>query len=107
MTAVPSPSTEAGARRALVLHDRRLVVDLIELTLNRGLFVVSAATSLAEAEDILGGALVVDAVDRVHPIGLLGCPVARRPDRHPLPDGEADQRDGDQDGRRASAKRGA
>jgi len=35
------------------LHDRQLVVDLIELTLNHGLFVVSAATSLAEAEEIL------------------------------------------------------
>jgi len=41
------------ARRALVLHDRQLVVDLIELTLNHGLFVVRAATTLAEAEAIL------------------------------------------------------
>ena len=41
------------ARRALVLHDRQLVVDLIELTLNHGLFVVRAARSLAEAEAIL------------------------------------------------------
>ena len=41
------------ARRALVLHDRALVVDLIELTLNHGMFVVRAATSLAEAEAIL------------------------------------------------------
>jgi DNA-binding response OmpR family regulator len=41
------------ARRALVLHDRQLVVDLIELTLNHGLFVVRAARSLAEAETIL------------------------------------------------------
>ena len=41
------------ARRALVLHDRPLVVDLIELTLNHGLFVVRAARSLAEAEAIL------------------------------------------------------
>ena len=41
------------ARRALVLHDRSLVVDLIELTLNHGLFVVRPATSLAEAEAIL------------------------------------------------------
>ena len=44
---------EAEARRALVLHDRSLVVDLIELTLNHGLFVVRAATSLAEADAIL------------------------------------------------------
>jgi DNA-binding response OmpR family regulator len=41
------------ARRALVLHDRALVVDLIELTLNHGLFVVQAAKGLAEAEAIL------------------------------------------------------
>lgn len=41
------------ARRALVLHDRPLVVDLIELTLNHGLFVVRAARNLAEAEAIL------------------------------------------------------
>jgi DNA-binding response OmpR family regulator len=36
-----------------VLHDRPLVVDLIELTLNHGMFVVRAARSLAEAEAIL------------------------------------------------------
>jgi DNA-binding response OmpR family regulator len=41
------------ARRALVLHDRPLVVDLITLTLNHGLFVVRAAHNLAEAEAIL------------------------------------------------------
>lgn len=41
------------ARRALVLHDRQLVVDLIQLTLNHGVFVVRAARSLAEAEAIL------------------------------------------------------
>ena len=41
------------ARRALVLHDRQLVVDLIELTLNHGLFVVRAAGNLVEAEAIL------------------------------------------------------
>ena len=41
------------ARRALVLHDRQLVVDLIELTLNHGLFVVRAARSLDEADLIL------------------------------------------------------
>jgi two-component system, OmpR family, alkaline phosphatase synthesis response regulator PhoP len=43
----------AEARRALVLHDRALVVDLIELTLNHGLFVVRAAHNLAEADAIL------------------------------------------------------
>jgi hypothetical protein len=41
------------ARRALVLHDRPMVIDLIELTLNHGLFVVRAAGSLAAAEAIL------------------------------------------------------
>jgi DNA-binding response OmpR family regulator len=41
------------AHRALVLHDRQLVVNLIELTLNHGLFVVRAARNLAEAEAIL------------------------------------------------------
>jgi two-component system alkaline phosphatase synthesis response regulator PhoP len=41
------------ALRALVLHDRQLVVDLIELTLNHGLFVVRAARNMAEAEAIL------------------------------------------------------
>lgn len=45
--------SDAGARRALVLHDRQIVVDLIELTLNHGLFVVSAAASLAEVDAIL------------------------------------------------------
>ena len=41
------------ARRALVLHDRQLVIDLIELTLNHGLFVVRAASNLADAQTIL------------------------------------------------------
>jgi two-component system alkaline phosphatase synthesis response regulator PhoP len=41
------------ARRALVLHDRPLVVDLVELTLNHGVFVVRAARNLAEAEALL------------------------------------------------------
>ena len=36
-----------------MLHDRQLVVDLIVLTLNHGLFVVRAAENLAEAETIL------------------------------------------------------
>src|SRR3990172_7986420 len=40
-------------RRALVLHDRQLLVDLIELTLKHGGFVVRAARNLAEAEEIL------------------------------------------------------
>jgi DNA-binding response OmpR family regulator len=48
---VESPPVES--RRALVLHDRPLVVGLIELTLNHGLFVVRAAQSLSEADAIL------------------------------------------------------
>ncbi len=41
------------AQRALVLHDRPLVVNLIELTLNHGRFVVQVARNLSEAEAIL------------------------------------------------------
>ncbi len=53
MTALQVNAPDVKARRALVLHDRPLMVDLIELTLNHGLFVVRAARSLAEAEAIL------------------------------------------------------
>jgi DNA-binding response OmpR family regulator len=45
--------TATESRRAIVLHDSPLVVDLIELTLNHGLFTVRAADSLAEAEKLL------------------------------------------------------
>jgi two-component system alkaline phosphatase synthesis response regulator PhoP len=44
---------EQEPRRALLLHDRPLVVDLIELTLNHGLFLVRAVASLPEAEVVL------------------------------------------------------
>jgi two-component system, OmpR family, alkaline phosphatase synthesis response regulator PhoP len=44
---------EVDARRALVLHDRPLIVDLITLTLNHGGFVVRAASTLEGAEAIL------------------------------------------------------
>jgi DNA-binding response OmpR family regulator len=44
---------EREARRALVLHDRPLVVDLIELTLNHGVFLVRPARNLGEAQAIL------------------------------------------------------
>jgi two-component system, OmpR family, alkaline phosphatase synthesis response regulator PhoP len=47
------PRPGAEARRALVLLDRPLVVDLIELTLKHGVFVVKAAGNLAEADAIL------------------------------------------------------
>jgi DNA-binding response OmpR family regulator len=36
--------------RALVLHESRVVADLVKLTLNHGLFVVNTAHNLAEAE---------------------------------------------------------
>jgi two-component system, OmpR family, alkaline phosphatase synthesis response regulator PhoP len=49
----PVNAPEVKTRRALLLLDRPLVVDLIRLTLNHGLFVVRAARSLAEAEAIL------------------------------------------------------
>ena len=42
-------------RRAVVLHETELLVDLIELTLNHGLFVVRPAHDLAEAEAIVHG----------------------------------------------------
>jgi DNA-binding response OmpR family regulator len=50
---VPASVESAEARRALVLHDRELMVDLIELTLNHGLFVVRAVHDLADADAIL------------------------------------------------------
>ena len=53
MTVGHEETRSGGSLRALVLHDRPLVVDLIELTLNHGLFVVRAARSLAEANAIL------------------------------------------------------
>jgi len=71
-------SVSVEAHRALVLHDRQLVVDLIELTLNHGLFVVRAATSLAEAKAILGEwhphmtVIDMDHDDSTALLGLLG-----------------------------------
>jgi two-component system, OmpR family, alkaline phosphatase synthesis response regulator PhoP len=50
---VADEASDVEARRALVLLDRPLLVDLIRLTLNHGLFVVRAAQGLAEAEKIL------------------------------------------------------
>ena len=53
MTESRTKAPEVEAHRALVLHDRQLIVDLIELTLNHGLFVVRSARNLEEAEAIL------------------------------------------------------
>jgi len=50
---VSAKAQTMDARRALVLHDRALVVDMITLTLNHGVFEVRAAANLAEAEAIL------------------------------------------------------
>ncbi len=41
------------ARRALLLLDRPILIDLVQLTLNHGLFVVRAASTLADAASIL------------------------------------------------------
>jgi DNA-binding response OmpR family regulator len=53
VTAVYPNLADVDVRRALVLHDRPIVVDLITLTLNHGVFAVRAARDLAEAETIL------------------------------------------------------
>jgi len=53
MKTPPPGPPYADARRALVLLDRPVLVDLIELTLNHGVFVVRAAANLADAETIL------------------------------------------------------
>ncbi|MBA3586682.1 MAG: response regulator transcription factor [Chloroflexi bacterium] len=54
MTGPNVNARQPDARRALVFVDRPLVTDLIQLTLNHGLFVVRAARNLAEAVAILG-----------------------------------------------------
>ncbi len=48
-----APGRAASVQRALVLHDQRVVVDLIQLTLNHGMFVVRAARSMPEVKAIL------------------------------------------------------
>ena len=49
----PVESHLIEARRALLLHDRPLMVNLITLTLNHGVFDVRAASSFAEAKAIM------------------------------------------------------
>ena len=46
-------AAEPEARRALILHDRPVIVDLIQLTLNHGVFLVLAAANMTEARKIL------------------------------------------------------
>lgn len=75
MGATTDTASEHESRRALVLHDRPLVVDLIELTLNHGLFMIRAATSLAEADALLADwqpHLVVIDMDHDDSTELLG-----------------------------------
>ena len=52
-TSAPGTPHRDEARRALLLLDRPVVVDLVELTLNHGLFVVRAAQNMEEATEIL------------------------------------------------------
>ena len=69
---------EREGRRALVLHDRPLVLDLIELTLNHGVFNVRSSRDLAEAEAILGdwhphlAVIDMDHDDSTALLGLIG-----------------------------------
>jgi DNA-binding response OmpR family regulator len=90
---IPAGPPEANGhapRRALVLHDRHLVVDLIELTLNHGLFVVRAAQSLAEAEAILAEwqphmtVIDMDHDDSTALLERLGASNTLRPSRTPV-----------------------
>jgi len=74
MTAADALEADSGARRALVLLDRPIVTDLIELTLNHGLFVVRRAQTLAEAEAVLAEGrphLAVVDMDHVDSTALL------------------------------------
>ncbi len=77
-------------RRALVFLDRPLVVDLIELTLNHGLFAVRAASTLAEAEVILAhwrphmGVVDMDREDGPELLARLGASNTMRQSRTPV-----------------------
>ena len=53
MATASKPKPTDDARRALVLNDYPLVADLIELTLNHGLFVVRTVTSIDDADRVL------------------------------------------------------
>jgi DNA-binding response OmpR family regulator len=52
-TAAVADGSPVDVRRAIILHESHSMVDLVELTLNHGMFVVRAAASFAEAEAIL------------------------------------------------------
>ena len=75
MNTADARAPEVEVRRALVLHDRPLIVDLITLTLNHGGFAVRAASSLAEAEALLhewGPQLAVVDMDHADSTTLTG-----------------------------------
>src|SRR6185295_5456862 len=55
MADLQHPTPAKDARRALVLQDRPLVANLIELTLNHGLFVVRTVRDIGEADAALAG----------------------------------------------------
>lgn len=53
MTEREPGSPEADGQRVLVLHEHELLVNLIQLTLNHGLFTVRAAKNMGEVEVLL------------------------------------------------------
>jgi len=89
MADVPA-STKDDTRRALVLHDRPLVADLIELTLNHGMFVVRTAQDMAAADSILASwsphiAIVdMDHDDSTQLLARLGASHTLRPSGTPV-----------------------
>ena len=67
--------TKRDARRVLVLHDQPLLVELIQLTLNHGVFEVRGAADGAEADAILQGwspDLAVVDMDHEDGVSLMG-----------------------------------
>lgn len=62
------------ARRALVMHDHQVTIDLIALTLNHGLFAIRAVHDLAEVETAIaewGPHIAVVDMDHDHGDGLV------------------------------------
>ena len=53
MAGQKATAKQPDAHRALLLLDRQLVIDVVQLTLNHGLFVVRVARSMADAEGLL------------------------------------------------------
>jgi two-component system alkaline phosphatase synthesis response regulator PhoP len=75
MTVQNDAAPQPGAHRALLLLDRQIIIDVVELTLNHGLFVVQVAGSMAEAETILASwhpHLAVVDMDLADSTALLG-----------------------------------